>query len=307
LLDSNTVRRLEQAAGKPASVNIAASELLSIGCGGRAACLLDAVDAGKLAELLAVLEQEGVSWQVIGRGTNLLISDAGFDGVLIRLTDELQEFEAKDSAILCGGGASLPRVANLALSEHLTGLEPLAQIPGSIGGAVVMNAGSFGSTIGGLLSEAVVCWPGRCETMGAADLEFGYRSSSIPTEAVVAQATLTLHPAEPAQIKKAMIDFGSRRKQTQPLGKKTFGSAFRNPSDSESAGSLLDRAGCKELSAGGAAISGKHANFIINRGNATTADVINLMNACRQRVMDGFGVVLQPEVRFLGDITLAAV
>ena len=204
----------------------------------------------------------------------------------------------------CGGGASLPRVAALAAEAGLSGLEPLSGIPGTMGGAVAMNAGAWGTAIGDLIEQVEVCLPGDCRRFDAEALEFSYRGSVLPAGSAVSRVTLTLTPGAPEVIRASMAEYRDRRQGSQPIGKRTCGSVFKNPAGGRGAGVLLEGAGCKGILVGQASVSTTHANFIINRGGATTADVVVLMDECRRRVWEKFSITLEPEVRFLGGIGL---
>lgn len=278
--------------------------LVSFGCGGPAALLIDADDAERLAVILQAAETEGVPWSVVGRGSNLLVADSGYDGLVVVLTGLLKECKVDGETLTCGGGASLPRAAGIAADSGLTGLEPLAHIPGTVGGAVVMNAGAYGAEIGQLVQEVHLCVPGFCRILERHALEFGYRSSNLTGGLVVAQVVLTLKKGDRDGIVEKMHELANQRLGTQPMGDRSFGSTFKNPPGGDSAGRMLDNAGCRNLSVGGAMVSQDHANFILNKGNATTADVIELMNLCRRQVFNRYGVVLEPEVHFLGDAGL---
>lgn len=303
MLDEQVLLEIEKAAGEAGLRQVSMGRLTSFGSGGPAAFMISAGGSRQLAGILHIAEKHGASWFVLGKGTNLLVADEGFDGVVINLSGELKECRVEDRLLICGGGATLTRAANEAAKHSLAGMEALAHIPGTLGGAVAMNAGAFGDQIGDLIEQAEVCGPGECRMLGRDVLEFGYRSSSLPPGMVVTRVTMALAEGEPEEIRKRMLSCRKMRGGSQPQGNRTFGSVFKNPPGA-AAGRLLEDAGCKSLKLGAAAVSGTHANFIINNGNATTADVIGLMNLCRRRVYDGSGVILEPEVRFLGNIHL---
>lgn len=300
MVDADQLTRIEEAAGKSGIRQAPMERLVSFGCGGPAALLIEADDAGQLAGIMGAAVAEGVPWFVVGRGSNLLVADSGFDGLVVILSGKLRECEVAGDTLVCGGGAALPRAASLAAEHGLSGLEPLAHIPGTVGGAVVINAGAFGAEIGPLVKTVHLCVPGSCRTLEQHALEFGYRSSNLGEGLVIAEVVLGLKKGDRASIVESMHQFQSQRQDAQPRGGKTFGSVFKNPPGGESAGRMLDSVGCKGLRVGGAAVSREHANFIVNEGNATTADVIQLMDICRSKVTERFGVVLQPEVHLLG-------
>jgi len=298
---------LESASGGRVQRGIPFSRMTTIGCGGPAAYVVDVGSAGALAAVLEAARGCGLPRFVLGAGSNVLASDHGWEGVVIRLGGGLKECRRSGTALRCGAGASLPRVARMAWEEGLSGLETLEGIPGTLGGAVAMNAGAFGVCIGDHLQWAEVCLPDGERRMDAAELGLGYRSSSLPPGAVISRVSLLLAEGDRDAIRLSMRRYLSRREASQPRGVRTFGSTFRNPPEGPSAGELLDRAGCKGVGRGGAAVSPLHANFVINSGGATAADVVSVMDECRWRVFESFGVVLEPEVRLLGDIRLRKV
>ncbi|MBI5871346.1 MAG: UDP-N-acetylmuramate dehydrogenase [Actinobacteria bacterium] len=306
MFDRKVLEEFEAAAGRAGTTDASLDRLTTLGCGGPAALLLEIDSSEKLAAAMSVAAAHGIDWFVLGYGSNLLVADTGWDGLVIRLSGELKECKAQSGGRLeCGAGASLTRAASLAAAAGLSGLEPLAGIPGSVGGAIAMNAGAWGTEIGSLAARVLLCLPGECRALEAGSLSFSYRHCELPKDSVVTRVVLALEPAEPEAVRETMAEYSRRRGDAQPSGERTCGSVFRNPSEGASAGELLDRSGCKGLEHGGASVSQVHANFIVNRGTATAADVIWLMDECRRRVHDSEGIVLEPEVRFLGDIGLA--
>jgi UDP-N-acetylmuramate dehydrogenase len=262
-----------------------------------------------LAELLAWSREADVEVGVVGSGSNLLIADDGFRGLVLKLAGELASIERDGLRLLCGGGARLPQASARAARDGLTGLEFGVNIPGTVGGAVKMNANAYGGNLADALEWVEVATPSGAEKRTPKDLGFSYRRSNLKPREVVARASFLLSPAEPESVKATLADMRERRKEAQPAGIKTFGSTFKNPDDpragGRSAGVLLDEAGCRGLTVGGARFSEKHANFVENVGDATTADVIALMAEGRRRVRERFGVALEPEVQLLGDIDAA--
>ena len=260
----------------------------------------------ELLELLAWSDAEGIEVGVVGSGSNLLVADDGFRGLVLKLNGDLTSIERDDTRLLCGGGARLPQAAARAAREGLTGLEFGVNIPGTVGGAVKMNANAYGGDLSEVLEWVDVVTPAGMDRRVPGELGFSYRRSALGPREVVARASFGLDPAEPAAVKAVLADMRARRKEAQPAGIKTFGSTFKNPGDpraeGRSAGVLLDEAGCRGLTVGGARFAEKHANFVENKGEATTADVIALMAEGRRRVRERFGVVLEPEVQFLGRV-----
>jgi len=241
---------------------------------------------------------------VVGSGSNLLVADEGFRGLAIKLDGELAEFERDDEHLVAGGGARLPSAAAKAASWGLSGLEFGINIPGTVGGAVKMNANAYGGQLAQVLEWVDVCTAAGLQRRQPDQLGFSYRSSNLEQGEVVSHASFQLGPGEPAAIKATMGEMRGKRREAQPSGIKTFGSTFKNPegSDGRTAGQLLEAAGCQGLEHGGARFAPKHANFVENTGDATTADVLELMAEGRRRVHERFGVVLEPEVQALGEI-----
>lgn len=263
----------------------------------------------RLVELLAWAEADDLKVGVIGSGSNLLIADAGFRGLAMKLDGPLALTERDGDRLLCGGGARLPALAARAAREGLSGIEFGVNIPGTVGGALRMNANAYGGDLSEVLEWADVATPSGTERREPADFEFSYRHSNLGSREVVAAASFALAPADPAQVKATLADMRSRRRAAQPSGIKTFGSTFKNPDDDRaegrSAGVLLDEAGCRGLTVGGARLSPVHANFVENADGATTADVVALMAEGRRRVRERFGVQLEPEVQIMGEVDTA--
>jgi UDP-N-acetylenolpyruvoylglucosamine reductase len=257
-------------------------------------------------ELLAWAEAEGIAVGVVGSGSNLLVADAGFRGLVVKLDGALATIERDGERLLCGGGARLPQAAARAAREGLSGLEFGVNIPGTVGGAVKMNANAYGGDLGRVLEWVDVATATGVERRRPEQLGFAYRRSNLGPREIVARASFALAPAEPEAVKATLAEMRASRRAAQPSGIKTFGSTFKNPddprADGRSAGVLLDEAGCRGLRVGGARFSEKHANFVENEGEASTADVIGLMAEGRRRVRARFGIELEPEVEFLGEV-----
>jgi UDP-N-acetylenolpyruvoylglucosamine reductase len=263
----------------------------------------------RLSELLAWAAAAAIEVGVVGSGSNLLVADAGFRGLVVKLDGSLAAIEQEGSRLLCGGGARLPQASARAARVGLSGLEFGVNIPGTVGGAVKMNANAYGGDLARVLEWVEVTTPEGTERRRPETLGFRYRRSNLGRGEIVARASFALSPAEPDSVKATLAEMRASRKAAQPSGIKTFGSTFKNPEDARaegrSAGVLLDEAGCRGLTVGGARFSEKHANFVENMGEATTADVVALMAEGRRRVRERFGVELQPEVQFLGDVDAA--
>jgi UDP-N-acetylenolpyruvoylglucosamine reductase len=280
--------------------------LTTIRTGGPAEYFARVTSSSTLAELLRWADEASLPVGVVGSGSNLLIADSGVRGLVIKLDGALARIEQRDRTLLCGGGARLPRAAARAASAGLGGLEFGVNIPGTVGGAVRMNANAYGGDLQRVLGWAEVTTAEGTSRRRPEQLGFSYRSSNLGPREVVARASFALEPADPDALKAVLADMRARRKEAQPSGIKTFGSTFKNPDDpraeGRTAGQVLEAAGCAGLAVGGARFSPKHANFVENvGGRATTADVLALMVEGRRRVREQFGVALDPEVHLLGD------
>jgi UDP-N-acetylmuramate dehydrogenase len=283
------------------------SRLTTVRAGGSADFFARPTSDEEIVELLAWAEGDGHPVGVVGSGSNLLVSDEGFRGVVMKLAEGLTRIEREGTRVDTGGGARLPSAAARAAGWGLTGLEFGVNIPGTVGGAVRMNANAYGGELGKVLESVTVCTASGAESRRPEELGLGYRSSDLGDREVVSQATFALAEGDPADVKATMGEMRRRRKEAQPSGIKTFGSTFVNPDDpraeGRSAGQLLDAAGAGGFAVGGARLSPKHANFVENTGKATTADILAVMAAARRKVHERFGVVLEPEVQILGEVS----
>ena len=284
------------------------ARLTTIRTGGPAELFARAGTLKELERLLAWAAVEGVDVGVVGSGSNLLVADAGVPGLVVKLDKDLVKIERHGTHIHCGGGARLPAVSAHAARVGLTGLEFGVNIPGTVGGAVRMNANAYGGELARVLEWVLLASASGTERRGPQELGFEYRRSALGRGEVVAFASFALEPAPSEQVKATLADMRARRKAAQPSGIKTFGSTFKNPADpraeNRTAGQLLDAAGCRGLRIGGASFSTKHANFIVNHGDATTADLVALMAEGRRAVKERFGVELEAEVQTLGPVEL---
>lgn len=280
--------------------------LTTIRVGGPADFFAEPASVDEVVELLAWAKEEGLRVGVVGSGSNLLVADAGFRGLVLKLDGELERIEREGVRIVCGGGARLPSVAAKTPAWGLTGLEFGVNIPGTVGGAVRMNANAYGGELARVLEWVTVCGAEGSERRTPGQLGFRYRGSDIEEGEVVAEAGFLLAEEDGETVKATLAEMRGKRRAAQPSGIKTFGSTFVNPDDpraeGRSAGQLLDAAGCRGLSRGGAKLSEKHANFVENAEGATTADVLAVMAVARRAVHERFGVTLEPEVQVLGDV-----
>jgi UDP-N-acetylenolpyruvoylglucosamine reductase len=283
------------------------SRLTTVRAGGPADLFARPEDEQELADLLGWAASQGISVGVVGSGSNLLVSDDGFRGLVLKLDGRLAAIERQGTRLVCGGGARLPSAAAQAARWGLAGLEFGINIPGTVGGAVKMNANAYGGELGQVLEWVNVCTAGRIDRREPSQLAFAYRRSNLQPGEVVSQASFRLGEGEVAEIKGRLAEMRGKRREAQPSGIKTFGSTFKNPENDpgvggRTAGQLLEAAGCRGLQVGGARFSEKHANFVENAGGATTADILSLMAEGRRRVHDHFGVALEPEVQVLGEV-----
>jgi UDP-N-acetylenolpyruvoylglucosamine reductase len=282
------------------------ARLTTVRTGGAGEYFARAGSEAQLLELLGWAADGGVALSVVGSGSNLLIADEGVMGLVLKLDRDLASISLEGRRLVCGGGARLPAVGARAAREGLSGIEFGVNIPGTVGGAVRMNANAYGGELGEALEWVQIATASGIERREPSELGFGYRSSGLADGEIVARAGLLLNAADPDAVKATLEEMRRRRHKAQPQGIKTFGSTFKNPedprADGRSAGLLLSDAGCNGLQAGGARFAPKHANFIENTGTATTADVIAVMAEGRRRVLERFGVELEPEVQTLGDV-----
>jgi UDP-N-acetylmuramate dehydrogenase len=284
------------------------ARLTTIRTGGPAELFARPGTVDRLQALLAWAAQEELDVGVVGSGSNLLVADVGVRGLVLKLDQELSRIALDGARMTCGGGARLPAVSAAAARAGLSGIEFGVNIPGTVGGAVRMNANAYGGELARALDWVDVVSAGGVARRAPGELGFAYRHSGLTAGEIVARAAFALTPAPPAQVKATLNAMRDRRRAAQPSGIKTFGSTFKNPVDpraeGRSAGQLLEAAGCRGLRVGGAGFSAKHANFVENVDGATTADVIALMAEGRRRVQERFGVALEPEVQALGPVGL---
>jgi UDP-N-acetylmuramate dehydrogenase len=282
------------------------SGLATVRTGGAAELFARAGSEAELVELLGWAAHAGVELSAIGSGSNLLIADEGVSGLVLKLDRQLAAIELDGASLVCGGGARLPSVAAHAARNGLSGIEFGVNIPGTVGGAVRMNANAYGGELASVLEWAQIVSASGSRRRAPPELGFAYRGSNLRPGEIVASARFALVAADPASVKATLARMRARRHEAQPQGIKTFGSTFKNPDDPSveglTAGLLLAQAGCNGLSVGGARFAPKHANFIENTGTATTADVVALMAEGRRLVLERFGVELEPEVQTLGAV-----
>ena len=270
--------------------------------GGPADVYAEPEDEWELRELMDTCEAAGTPYLLIGHGSNLLIGDGGFRGTVICLGKAFSEITVDGEVITARAGALLSAVANTALEHGLTGMEFASGIPGSVGGALVMNAGAYGGEIRDiLLSADILEMDGTADRTDAEGRELGYRTSNITALGrTVLGASFRLKKGDPAEIEAKMKDLNGRRKEKQPLEYPSAGSTFKRP-EGYFAGKLIQDAGLKGFSIGGAQVSEKHAGFVINKGNATAKDILDLIKEVQRRVFEDAGVRLETEIRMAGE------
>ena len=252
--------------------------------------------------ILEICKEESLQYFILGNGSNLLVSDEGYRGVIIQLYRDYGGLTVEGTEIRAGAGVLLSQIAATARNESLTGFEFAGGIPGTLGGAVVMNAGAYGGELKDVLKEAVVMdREGNIFTVPVEKLAMGYRTSLVKTAGyLVLEVVISLKKGSQEEIRDTMKDLADRRISKQPLEYPSAGSTFKRP-EGYFAGKLIMDAGLRGYQVGGAQVSEKHCGFVINKGNATAADVCRLMADVQAKVQEQFGVTLEPEVKFLGD------
>ena len=269
--------------------------------GGEAACFIRISSEEQLRKLIPYFENVGVEYFVLGKGSNLLVGDKGYPGVILQISDACQQIEAEGNRLQVQAGAALSKVALFAMERGLEGLEFAAGIPGTVGGGVVMNAGAYGGEMKQVVeSVRVLSSEGEILTLDNDTMEFGYRTSIIRNRNfTVLSVTFRLREGNREEIRARIEDFQKRRMEKQPLNYPSAGSTFKRP-EGYFAGKLIMDAGLRGYQTGGAQVSEKHCGFVINKDNATAADVCRLRRDVQDKVKEQFGVTLEPEVKFLG-------
>lgn len=268
--------------------------------GGPASLYIECDSVSDLAKTTEVLEEEQVPWIVLGKGTNVLASDEGYDGAVLVLGRDFRRHAVEDEHLRCGAGVSLAAVVQDAFGRGLTGLEFAVGIPGTVGGALAMNAGSRDEWIGEHVESVTLYAPGiGLISVRGPEVEWGYRRTNLGQKGIIVEAALRLERGDEWSIRQTMEAALRRRKRSQPLGLPNAGSVFVNP-DGDSAGRLIESCGLKGYRMGGAQISEVHANFIVNAGGASARDVVTLVKYAQDTVRDVHGIELRPEIRFLG-------
>jgi UDP-N-acetylenolpyruvoylglucosamine reductase len=282
------------------------SRFTTIGTGGPARELARPESLGELEVLLRSSGSRGLAVAVVGLGSNLLAADEGVDALVLRLSGELATTDVRGHLLVAGGGATNAVCLHRARAASLGGFEFACAIPGTVGGGVRMNAGAYGSDWRAILVRALVVGEDGAGWLSPDELGLEYRRSALRPGQVVARAEFGLTPRPPEEIRSTIADLQARRKAAQPTNKRTFGSVFKNPDHELSAGRILEACGLKGHRIGGAVISTRHANFIENAGGARSSEAVALMLEARRRAREQFGVELEHEVQFLGELSLPA-
>ncbi len=272
------------------------SAITSFGVGGAAKLALFPNSAAELESAMKIIWEANLPYLIIGRGTNLLISDEGFDGIAVIIDGGIDSvFQMDGEKWRFGAGAALSNAIVYAAENGFGGLEEISGIPGSVGGAAKMNASAYEKSFyDKVISLKILTRKGITE-IGADEIAAKYRGVKIPSDSIIVSAAMMLDEKAPSVIKKEIYDFNSRRAKSQPLSERSAGCIFKNPKGMH-AGMLIENAGLKEKSIGGAMVSGKHANFIINKGEASAKDIVELIRYIREKVFEQFDIELELEV-----------
>ena len=293
---------LRDACGDRARLRVPLAPLTSFRIGGAAAIYLEADVEPDLEAAGRAVREAGIRWTVVGRGSNLLVSDSGFDGLVIRLGKGFRWAARETRRIRAGGSMPLPALSGIALAHSLAGLEFGVAIPGSLGGAVRMNAGAHARSMQDVVELIEVYSIGRRRRrlLSSEEASFRYRGATLEPDDVVVGATMTLEAGDRDEIRALMEEARAWRRSTQPLAEPNCGSVFKNP-PGQHAARLVEAAGAKGLAVGGASVSAKHANFIVAGPGASAGDVLRLVQQVQKQVKDRFDVLLELEVQLVGD------
>ena len=301
---TRVIQELRRITGLCVAENEPMAPRTTLGVGGPADFFVEVAGCGELAELMKYISATDLPWMVLGEGANVLVSDKGIRGVVIHLTGDFKKTTVSGTTITAGSGARVSEVADIAARHNLSGLEGVGTVPGTVGGAIVMNAGTHRGYVDQVLeSLAVVTREGEERVLSNEHCDFTYRGSRFQNDSsmLITSATFALRPGDAGEIGEYLESVRRRRAQIQPRGN-SAGCFFKNPPDAGvGAGKLIELAGCKGLKQGGAVVSDVHANFMINRNKATASDLFRLAEKVRQTVRDKHGVMLEYEVRLVGE------
>jgi UDP-N-acetylmuramate dehydrogenase len=303
-MDKRQKEDLIRLSGDKVVFNCPMAQYTTMGVGGESEALYKADDLDDLRLLIAFLNSENIPYLIIGRGSNLLIRDNGLEGVTIMLKGSLAGIERKDVddlTLLAGAGLSLADLITFCRNSGLGGLECFAGIPGTVGGAVIMNAGAFGNEFGSRVQTLeIITREGDLIRKDRAQLMFSYRRLEIEEGQVVVRARIMLEMESTEVVAGRIVEYLKKRNIGQPIGYPSAGSVFKNPPN-QYAGRLIEQAGLKGMRIGGAMISEKHANFIVNTGNATARDILELIYLAQSKVKEQTGIELAPEIKIVGN------
>ncbi len=306
-MTNNTLERSIRKKGFQGNIRreVPMSEITSFRIGGPADLLLFPQDQQDLQLVLALFRDRGMPVLLLGNGTNLLVADQGIRQPLINLSQGFTEIKKQGNKVMAGAGVGLPQLLTYCAGHALTGLEALAGIPGTVGGGIRMNAGSWGMEIGEHISSLLVMdQAGEPREVTREQVAFGYRGISLPFDGVILQGEFSLHKGKRNEIQMRMAEFLRKKKETQPLAQPSAGSIFKNPPDMP-AGRLIEELGLKGTRRGDAMISPLHANFIVNMGAAQARDVLALIELVRQRIYKEKKIKLELEVLIIGEQAMA--
>ncbi len=268
--------------------------------GGNAALFVSPSGATQLMDIVSFARLNNVPYYVIGNGSNLLVDDAGYDGVIIHIGKNMSSVDVVDNVIIAMAGASLAKTASVAYEHGLAGLEFASGIPGSVGGAVYMNAGAYGGEMKDVVTATTyIDKRGHMGMVKGDEHQFDYRKSVFGDGDIILMTTFELKPGDKDEIAVKMADFNGRRRDKQPLDMPNAGSTFKRP-EGHFAGKLIEDCGLRGYSIGGAQVSEKHCGFVVNKGDATTEDILKLIEHIQDTVYQKFGVMLETEVKYLG-------
>jgi UDP-N-acetylmuramate dehydrogenase len=307
-MDTALKDALSRLVANPVQWDCPLSGYTSFAIGGPARALITVEDSRELQGLLSFFSENDLQWRVIGKGTNLLVRDSGFDGVIILLGKGFKGISCRDEKectsvpVKAGGGCQLTRISGWCIKRGFSGLEFACGIPGTVGGAVVMNAGAWGNELANVLTSVTVLNAAGPEKIEREQMHFSYRCWQDHAGGmrgwIVTEVEMRLVRSDPDALRRRCAELIRKRRERQPKGQPNAGSFFKNP-QGDSAGRLIDKSGCKGMRVGGAMVSPLHANFFVNMGGATAADVRELMDRVRKKVRKDCGVLLDPEVHFL--------
>jgi len=307
-MNTSQKKTLTALVSHPVKWNCLLNQYTSFAIGGPANAVVTVDRRDELPCLLDFLDRENIPWRILGRGTNLLISDTGFPGVMLILGKEYRTISASfdgspdNIRVKSGGGCSLVRLSMNCMDQGLSGMEFASGIPGTVGGSVIMNAGAWGNELSSVIESITVVTPEGEQTVARKNLDFGYRCwenhEDFGGKAIIAEVEFRLQRGDPEKIRERCRVLRAKRLNSQPSGYANAGSFFKNPLN-DSAGRLIEASGLKGTKIGGAMVSEKHANFFVNHGNATASDVLALMRNVQEKVKEDCGIDLEPEVHFI--------